>query len=231
MQYYLAFPLIFLVMTRIGPIITSCLISFGVCVAWIIFGSFLASFTLPAFLLLKINLFLSGMVICAAMFCKEKYIVPYCAFALILAILPFNDAFELKPVAIRLSLAAIVLILSIHHRFRLHWGASAALCWISSRLGRGVFLWMGELSYSVYLIHILIVVPVAGYIAMKFGVSWHWWLRAAVCVLVSMPVSYGLAWVSLFVIERRGIFVGREVIKRFKSGAKVTAIAPVRARE
>jgi peptidoglycan/LPS O-acetylase OafA/YrhL len=111
-----------------------------------------------------------------------------------------------------------------------------ALGWLRQRLGNRVGHFLGEMSYSVYLIHLLVLIPVSaallGYeqYAQAPGI-----VRYAICLLITIPAIYGLAALLHVTIEQPGIRYGKNLAAAIRTGKPAkqrTAIAyPVKAKK
>lgn len=198
MEFYLVFPLLFIGMTKIGPISTSaicCVLATGL---WLLAPEYLRSFEMPAFLPLKINLFLAGMLI-AAFYTGRKASPVLLLVAVIVAGLPLEGIITLKSVVMRMMLTATIMALAAQQ---------------NEFLGNRFFFWLGELSYSAYLIHLLVMLPTAAFIA-QAGIE-HAWLRFALCISLVGAIVYPVSWVLLIAIETPGRALGRDLIQLLK---------------
>ncbi|TCR01056.1 acyltransferase family protein [Neorhizobium sp. JUb45] len=93
------------------------------------------------------------------------------------------------------------------------WGADARSTWISDLLGRGIFSFIGKISYSLYLVHWPIAVFSLPYLQVILGV---WW-----ATITATLISTALAWMSFCLIEQpvrtNKVFWNRTSI--FRTGA------------
>jgi peptidoglycan/LPS O-acetylase OafA/YrhL len=198
MEFYLVFPLLFVTMTKIGAIRSTAICCALAASMWIVAPGYLRSFEMPAFLALKINLFLAGMLI-AAFFTERKSSPVLLIVALFVAGLPLEGVITIKSVLMRMALAGTVTVLAAQQ---------------NEFLGNRFFFWLGELSYSVYLIHLLVMLPVAALVA-QAGIE-QAWLRFVLCIVAVGVVVYPVSWALLNVIEIPGRKFGRDLIQRFK---------------
>ena len=86
--------------------------------------------------------------------------------------------------------------------------------WISRLLGSRPFHWLGELSYGAYLIHLLILQPVAAAVIGQFGTGLGAIGRFALTGAIVIPATYVLAFVTYRLVELPGQRLGKAVIKR-----------------
>ncbi|WP_159457906.1 MULTISPECIES: acyltransferase [Listeria] len=89
------------------------------------------------------------------------------------------------------------------------------LCYQTERaqkyLENKVFLWLGKISFSVYLVHCVVFIP-AIYILTSFGVS------IGFIQLISVPFILGVATIYYQLIEKQSIHIGRYLSNNLKSG-------------
>jgi peptidoglycan/LPS O-acetylase OafA/YrhL len=78
-----------------------------------------------------------------------------------------------------------------------------------------IFKFFGDTSYSLYLVHLLIMYPMLGYL---FEQSWFIGLtgfrRFFAALIIISPVAYGVSFILYFLIERTGIRLGKMTSKR-----------------
>ncbi|TIU83754.1 MAG: hypothetical protein E5W03_13340 [Mesorhizobium sp.] len=86
---------------------------------------------------------------------------------------------------------------------------------VAVALGGGIFHVLGELSYSIYLIHLLILQPVAAFVIARYGDGLGAPLRFAIVLAVVLPVVCLLSFVTYRLIEMPGQQLGRVVLRRF----------------
>jgi peptidoglycan/LPS O-acetylase OafA/YrhL len=198
MEFYLVFPLLFVVMKKIGPIATSatcCALAAGL---WVVLPEYLRSFEMPAFLPLKINLFLAGMLI-AAFFTGGKPSPALLVVAVIVAGLPLEGVVTVKSILMRMILAGVIVALAAKR---------------NEFLSNRFFFWLGELSYSAYLIHLLVMLPAAAFVA-QAGID-QAWLRFTLCIILVGAIVYPVSWALLIALEAPGRDLGRDMIQRLK---------------
>jgi peptidoglycan/LPS O-acetylase OafA/YrhL len=79
---------------------------------------------------------------------------------------------------------------------------------LASRLGK----FLGDTSYSVYLIHMLLLIPIA---AIMMAISQSAAVRSFLTIGLELPILYLLAWLVHIRIEQPGIAAGKRAIARF----------------
>ena len=216
MQFYILFPLMFILMLRFGIIAASLALIAVSFLFWIAAPSYVSSFVFPTFLFLKINMFLSGMVLCAAMLNKEKTLL-YTCFAFALARLPLSNEFGFPSMLFRMVLLGCVAALALKDHFPMPLPVHRFLHFISHQFGRGVFHILGELSYGAYLVHMLIIVPATFFTVGHLMEGEQGIALFALVFIVSLPIAYGLAWGVYRLVEKPGISAGKAIIAKMKS--------------
>ena len=204
MQFYLIFPLLIILISRIGPFsltFTSLMLAIATNK---LFGLYqepglLGKFPQPSFLLFKINYFLAGMAIAYAYLSKDNK--KKLLWILLGAVSIYGS--EVQVVII----AAVLVFLLIFDPEKNE---------LLSKIGSWkVFKFFGDTSYSVYLVHLLIMYPI-----LYFLFEYPWFLamsdsiRFAVSLLIISPIVYGCAYVLYQVVESNGIRLGKEIIKK-----------------
>jgi peptidoglycan/LPS O-acetylase OafA/YrhL len=163
---------------------------------------------MPSFLPLKMNVFLAGMLIAAAL--KHPRKGWFFGMVALLAALPITGQYDHLHLIVR-ELLAIGFWALVHLRSFSLVDAVARL--FSSRPA----FWLGELSYSVYLIHLLFLHPVAAWAIGRFGAQISPPERFLIVVTLVAAASYGLAFLTYYGIERPGQQMGRTLLKSFTS--------------
>jgi peptidoglycan/LPS O-acetylase OafA/YrhL len=76
---------------------------------------------------------------------------------------------------------------------------------------------LGDTSYATYLLHLMIVLPVAGELVhiSKYQLL-NPALRFGICLLISMPIIYLLSWLLYNLVEKSGIQAGKMVVRAIK---------------
>ncbi len=204
MQFYIAFPVIALMFRRFGWFaVTLALSALSVCVMFVA-GGWIASFPEPAFLPIKLNLFLAGSLL--ALIPADGSAIPlYLARAALVAAIPMDGEFGTNEI---FSILGTGLIGSLACSFAGSWRlppVTLAERILETRLLR----WLGEISFSLYLVHLLLIVPI-GSALLRFGIDhWHPVLRFAALASTSLPVVLGGAHLLYRYVELPGIRIGR----------------------
>ncbi len=210
MQFYLVFPLLLLLFTRL-PIIFLAVGAATLAIAsplW--FGHYLeagslAHFGQPSLLLYRLNAFVAGMLI--AYFIKRlrqpcrqglDQQLLYLIICMAVCIFPLS-----KPVI--LGFCCLTLLIT--------WRIPFASTLLSAKWLRK----LGDISYSVYLSHLLIVIPVIYWLVQQqdfMGLTTS--SRFIIATLVTAPVVLLVSYLLFNVIERPGIVLGRRILKNIR---------------
>ncbi len=214
MQFYALFPFIVLAMMRFGKIATV-LILIGFSLAlWALFPAFMGAFKLASFLFLKINIFLAGILIAAALFCEKKYVWPHIIGAMAIVGIHLFTKFGISSSVFRIFMTAGFVLLAVHHRMELPVIVSNTIGWFGRMLGTKPFHMLGEISYGIYLYHLLILIPVAGYVISTHGGNLSPLAITLIVLFVTLLLTAAVAIFSYFAIEKPGIQLGRSIVKK-----------------
>jgi peptidoglycan/LPS O-acetylase OafA/YrhL len=209
MQFYVVFPLIFAVIERHRWKGVTVVLALGVLLLLALPGYFDA-FSKPSALPMKINLFLAGMVLAsltrsppAGEAGRQSALV--IGAAVLLALVP-SDGSILAPrniVRPGLVLALALLILCEVGRAR---------TWPLPLLRSRGIQYIGDISYSLYLVHLVILVPVEAILARITGLSGL--LLAGLSLTVAMPFVLAVSSVLYHFVEKPGIAAGKWIGRR-----------------
>jgi peptidoglycan/LPS O-acetylase OafA/YrhL len=205
MQFYLAFPFIMLALHRFGPLRAGVVLVLA-CLGlrWAFSGLF-RSFPMPAFLPLKLYVFMIGIWMAMALASRRpgKYLLA-------------SVGASVLYVALDRSMEAVARILVVLGLFYMILpAASPVRDHIARAFSNRVARFMGDTSYGLYLLHLLLLIPLAGWLAtIPQFVQLHLSVRFALCaVLISIP-AYGGAWLLYKWIEMPGIAFGKRLVGR-----------------
>ncbi|HWW57784.1 MAG TPA: acyltransferase [Sphingopyxis sp.] len=207
MQFYLLFPFLVLLGRRIGWIPAALVAAGGGVVIALLAGAAGLDYPMPSFLPLKLQLFLAGMLIAADPGERSARLWGRLAAALLLAAIPVGGEQDLLHFAVRELLVFGFFAL-------VHWRSLGVIGWISRLFGSRPFYWLGELSYGTYLIHLLIMQPVAAVVIGQFGTGLGAIGRFALTGAIVVPATYAMAFVTYRLVEIPGQRLGKAVIKR-----------------
>ncbi|MBH2018597.1 MAG: acyltransferase [Burkholderiales bacterium] len=211
MQFYLAFPLIMLLFWRVGAIRAGAgLIAVSLALQWM-FPGFMAAFPMPSFLPLKLYVFMAGMWLAVGR--HDNMMGRH----LLSAVAAFAVCSE--PAHPVLRLAGILMVVCMFYLMdtgslplsqQLQKVIGALRIGFSGRVAR----FMGDTSYAVYLLHLLILTPIAGLLAtMPVYVALNPWARYLICLFAVVATVYPLAWILHKTVELPGIKLAKLAIK------------------
>jgi peptidoglycan/LPS O-acetylase OafA/YrhL len=217
MQFYLVFPFLMLVLARLGPAI-ACGVFILIAGALIaIFPAYFGQFPMPSALALKLHVFASGMLVACALRCDKWHqsvqllaiAVASPIFAFVLHVDDFGSA------AIQIALVAAFAAVVFHRQL-----ARIGIFSMPVRIVMGIFdspplRFLGDTSYGVYLVHLLIVIPAIGWLlSHEFYLQMPQSQRLALSAAVTVVPVYLSAWVLHRLVEKPGIAFGKAVLSR-----------------
>jgi peptidoglycan/LPS O-acetylase OafA/YrhL len=223
MQFYLAFPFIMLLMARVGALVAT-LVLVAVCAAagWLM-PDFFSQFPMPAFLPIKLYVFLAG--ILTAFSRRSENAGRLLLAALVYPCLQFLVARNGETLTL-LALVAAMFYLTDNGRLPgtayLQPARTALRRAFASRLA----IFLGSTSYATYLLHLMIVLPAAGVLAQfPTYVAMNQYLRFLAVLALVLPIVYLLSWLLYQAVEQPGIKAGKLIIRRWKLGPAPAASA------
>ena len=214
MQFYALFPFLMLLGRRIGWLTLATIVAATCLASDLIFAAFLHQFTQPSILVLKINIFVGGMLIALASQRRDLQLV-YLFAAIALTVLPIwgSDGLKLDCDRALICFGFGLLVLGDHIR------VPSSLSWVIAQtsllLGSRSFVVLADLSYGVYLIHypiLLLWSRLTGPDAALSNVH-----NLVIALIIIPAVAYGLAGVARHAIELPGIELGRRVVRKYRN--------------
>lgn len=212
MQFYLVFPFILLLLRRVGFISGSVILLALVGLIWFMAGDWLSAFSpsRPAALPLRLNIFLAGMLVMRA-----RDLAGWPRAGLVLAAIglgliplgPFSHWSELVVRGLSVTVLAFAMIPGL---------APVKPLEAVAEWGRAVLSWsplrrLGDVSYGVYLIHLLVLVPVVTLVSLNFP-GLPPLTRAGLAFAGAATVVYPLGWLIYRLVENPGISLGRRAV-------------------
>jgi peptidoglycan/LPS O-acetylase OafA/YrhL len=206
MQFYVALPIILLVARRVGLawIVLALMIVQAISIRLIGFALVpgkLGLWPQPSLLLLKINCFMTGI---AMAFYFFRPSMTYLALTLVLIFWSENEVF---------SLLVLFCFLAMLAPGDIPFGPIVGFVkrTISGRLGK----FFGDISYGVYLIHILVMLPVSHFFMSSERLTTSpASLRFLTVFAVSTAIVIPLAYLAHIAIEKPGIKIGHAIAKQ-----------------
>ncbi|AYZ33807.1 acyltransferase [Serratia sp. FDAARGOS_506] len=217
MQFYLLFPFIMLTVLKLG-FARACLAVILLCgLAKFLVPDYFAAFPMPSMILIKLNLFIGGMLMAESIRSKS---VRYVFFALLTVLGSAYLPNELNKYHLLAQIGLILMMVTIL------WTRSEESKWGRVlRLPRWVLtnrfsVFLGDVSYSVYLLHLLIVLPAVAYLLSNASFAeLSSVMRFIVAAGIILPLTYGIATLLYHFVEKPGIKLGKMLISRNQTKA------------
>ena len=218
MSFYAVFPFIMLLAKRITlPLAAIALTALSIATLKIA-PDYTAAFEQPAFLPLKLNVFLAGMLIATARTRPAPVSIFMVGLGVALSLGPIRT--EFIDHATRAALSAGLAFLVLGPRFEPLKNTATR---VDGFLGRPFFRWLGDLSYGVYLVHLLVLIPAIAILARAGLRSFPLFAAGAA---LTIAIGYLAAWVGFRLVEKPGIAFGKSVLRRCRAPAR-PAVAPL----
>lgn len=222
MQFYAVFPAIMLFIRWVGWIrgtIALGLGAFGIAVALKLAG---IEYPMPAFLPLKLNIFLGGMLLGSAVQAGARPRL-YLVVAAVMVSLP-AAGLAIDKIALRIIIVAVLFWLVSPPNLLPRRAPNSE--GVSKILGSRPFHWLGELSFGVYLFHLVIMQPVAAFAWSQMPGTEESLSRLLLVLGLTAPPTYLASWLGYWAFERTGQNVGRSVLKRWMGRSHAGSTKP-----
>lgn len=209
MQFYAVFPFLMLLVLRLGLHRAMLAVVLASALLYLSFPVFFAQFELPSALPMKLYMFVSGILIAIGRHrdTLRRSLLMATAFAFAVCVYAPSPESALR-------IGMIVAVFYLFHEGALpsHPALEGLLARIRRVLGSAPGHFLGEISYSVYLVHLLVLIPVAAYLLRyEWYVAGSGALRFGTCLLIALPVIYGLSALAHLLIEQPGIRYGKKL--------------------
>ncbi|RZA11338.1 MAG: acyltransferase, partial [Proteobacteria bacterium] len=204
MQFYAVFPFLMLFMgSRFSPLRVALAIAGAFALGWLLRG-YGARFEMPSFLALKLHMFLIGIIFAYA----RMYRVTWATWGLA-ALIVFVEVWR-HPGIHSAGFAAMVMGLGVLVSSSSQWGPLLRTRQVlSSRWGKIA----GEYAYCLYLVHLLVMIPIAGQLTLY---PWYLELKSSlrflICVGLTFPVALACCVVVYRFVETPGIRLGKRLV-------------------
>ena len=212
MQFYFLFPFIMLAVMKLG-FARACFAVILLCAAAkYLLPNYFAAFPMPSMILIKLHLFIAGMFIAEAIRRKSMW---YALFAVISAVgsIYMPNGLNVYHLIAQIGMIFMMTLILWPRNEGSAWGNILRLPrWV---LTNKFSVYMGDVSYSVYLLHLLIVIPI---VALLLSNTQFADLPAVIRFIVAsaiiLPITYGIAALLFKFIEKPGIQLGKLMISR-----------------
>lgn len=206
-QFYYIFPLLVLLGTKFGWLVVIPLtVALSFIAGSVVHGRFFQNLS-EVFIVYQLNLFLVGAMMAFSLRAKSRGKWLYFSIAMIVLLLHRFSIGDTRPPSL-FVLIAIVFIFFVG----INYPTFSILKPLIRVAGGNVAFWMGELSYSVYLIHLLILHPVAAYVIEITGPDFSPALRFALVFPPVLLLTYAVSFLTHKFIELPGQAIGQKVV-------------------
>jgi peptidoglycan/LPS O-acetylase OafA/YrhL len=209
MQFYLVFPFLmyffrknyFLVSTFV--IVASCVVINKIFISHV--------FVNKAFLTTHLKLFLIGMILAVGHQYKTKNIS---GSILAMATALFLAGFAGGGKIIQLATFLLVLLLNINEVERF-FGMKTGITFLYKALSNSLTTWLADMSYCVYLIHFLFLIPIAHFYShIDSYLHLPGILRFLIVFITACVPTYLASFVLFNIVEKNGILFGKSLVKK-----------------
>lgn len=208
MQFYAVFPFLMLVFRLLGPALGALTTLIAAQTLLLVFDDFFASFPMPSALPLKIGFFVAGMLIAYGRLRGQRWIMLLCAVLSSIAI-GWEATWGPETFSAVVALGFGILMLA---------DGRPGLTLVRTLLSNTVSRFLGDTSYCVYLLHLPVLLTVAGLLSRHpTYVDQNQWLRMTLCLGITCVVVYPAAWVLHHTVEQPGIRLGRRALGRARA--------------
>jgi peptidoglycan/LPS O-acetylase OafA/YrhL len=223
MAFYAAFPFLMILVSRIGFVAAAIVTGLACAAASRLFPGFFEAFQEPSFLPMKLPIFFAGILLGGALRASGVQRLAYLAVGALLCVLPIRGVPHLPyQLAVRLACFAVMAVLVDCHRMPTAFGIRTLAQRVAQALGSRLAGFLGDASYCVYLLHLLVMIPVA-VLAIRIFPD-RALLRFLLTVGIEAPIVLIVSWGLHLWVERPGISWGRRVLAR--RSANEAAVSP-----
>lgn len=221
MQYYLFFPFLMIIALKLGRFAGMALLvgTMALVGTWLDRNGFVVG--AYSMLPMKFHLFAAGMLMAMTLKVEAKWRWLLIAGAIAVIFVPLGGGRSAMHRGIKIGIVLGFLALLYKDRLPglLQWPVGILDKVFSNPLSR----WIGDVSYGVYLIHLLVMLPVCGWLALRFP-EMAPLPRFLSALVLTCVLTYGFAWLCYRFIEEPGIALGRRIAARFQKPKAVTGL-------
>ncbi len=210
MQFYFLFPFIMLLTLRLGYARTLLLIM-ALCIAGrYLLADYYDAFPMPSLILIKLHMFMAGMLVAAAV--RERKL-GYLLLALIGPVVTVLLRIEMSKLQVILQAVMIIGMAAILWQYQPGAQLAKVIKLPRAILTHRISTWLGDVSYSVYLLHLLLVVPVIAILLRDYQLAaMSAPARFALICAIVLPLTYAIATLLYHFVEKPGIQLGKRVL-------------------
>lgn len=210
MQFYLLFPFMMLAVMRFGYATALLSMMALSCAGRYLLPDYYEAFEMPSMILIKLNMFISGMLLAEAVRRKSLLYVLFALAGPAVSVLIGLGAIKLQVMLEAFMIIGMAAVLWQYQESSL----MAKLIRIPRKvLNNRLSTWLGDVSFSVYLLHLLIVIPAIALLLNQTDIEYqNDLMRFLIVCAVSMPVTYALASLLFNYVEKPGIKLGKKFL-------------------
>ncbi|ADD77341.1 BcsY [Pantoea ananatis LMG 20103] len=210
MQFYLLFPFMMLAVMRFGYATALLSMMALSCAGRYLLPDYYEAFEMPSMILIKLNMFISGMLLAEAVRRKSLLYVLFALAGPAVSVLIGLGAIKLQVMLEAFMIIGMAAVLWQYQESSL----MAKLIRIPRKvLNNRLSTWLGDVSFSVYLLHLLIVIPAIALLLNQTDIKYQNDLtRFLIVCAVSIPVTYALASLLFNCVEKPGIKLGKKFL-------------------
>lgn len=215
MQFYAVFPFLMLALGRTFSLWRHLLVLAAGLGVWALLWEYAARFPMPAFLPMKLHVFLLGVALARARL-SVRGLGPWWVVAVVCGLECARHP-DVHGLAFALMAGGFGVLVAGPGAWP---GLIALRRWLASAPGQRA----GDYAYSFYLVHLLVLLPVAGTLAASSAyLALPAWERFLICAVLAGGVSLGLCMLLHRYVEQPGITWGKRWLSR--RARTVTAVS------
>ena len=212
MQFYILFPFIMLGVLKFGFARTCIMVVMLCLITRVLFPNYFLSFPMPSMILIKLNVFIAGMLIAIGVHSSK---VNYIILAILATIISLYQHDSINKIRYAAQIVMILMMATILWSRPEHSIIAKILRVPRWTLTNKFSVFLGDVSYSVYLLHLMIVLPVISLLLINTDFSlFSSTLRFGLATLIIMPITYISSYLLYKFIEKPGIKFGKAIVAK-----------------
>lgn len=219
MQYYLLFPFIMLTALRFGYVVTLLALMVLCAFARYVLPGYYESFPMPSLILIKLHIFIAGM------FLAEAVRLSRISFVLLALLAPVASAvinIRMDKLQIAFEVLLIIDMALVLWPYQANSFMEKFMQPPRLLLSNRISTWLGDVSYSVYLLHLLIVIPAIAVLLRDYQLAeMAGPPRFLLVAGVSLPLVYAVATLLYRFVEKPGIQIGKRALAPALPASKI----------